>query len=473
MTMSFSQSTEAAASQQDKKSNSLQAYRIGQATAGEVKHLVSSVSQLSMLDFWAGFGLIFIGIPTPLVTMPVGTVVVLLLVLYKLTKPATLETRYNSLFFSIILFAVGWALFESLAFNGISVDESIRRAIRMAVVLLLALQIAQKRIDIRSLIFGVAAGLVFNLIGFYAGVAPDNYGGTLTGWLNDKNQSGLYYAIFGFLFVAMVRKTSHRIVAIAITSGMLWLTGSRTSLAAYAFAVLWLYFSHRLNLFGKAALAWLLYLGVNYLEDNFARAGAFADRLGSDLLRERIDETMYRMIDVVPWYGGGLGTAQVPIQNRYFYFHNSYMTLVQEGGWVYMIVIVSLMISVTFFWKQPRVPRIVIAEATMVIILITSERLGEVILTVPWAITVGLALLYLNPDDKLDASDSGRIEATQAALAKNQQDSSQGQEKTAVVVSEVSAEDTNVAVAPVADRASLNPDYSFNVASIRQQARKA
>ncbi|WP_303965809.1 O-antigen ligase, partial [Rothia mucilaginosa] len=396
----------------------------------------------------------------------------MVLVLYNLTKPAKIENTYNGLFFTILLLAIGWALFETLTFNSFPVEYAIRRAVRMAIVVLLALQIAQKKIDVRSLLFGVAFGLLFNFIGFYARIAPDTYGGVLTGWLNDKNQSGLYYALFGFLFVAMVQKTKHRVIAICITSGMLWLTGSRTSLAAYAFAILWLYFSHRLNLFGKAVLAYLFYLGVNFLEDNFARAGAFADRLGSDLLRQRIDEAMYRMIDVVPWYGGGLGTAQVPIQNRYFYFHNSYMTLVQEGGWVYMIVIVSLMISVTFFWKQPRVPRIVIAEA-MVIILITSERLGEVILTVPWAITVGLALLYLNPDDKLDASDSGRIEATQAALAKNQQDSSQGQEKTAVVVSEVSAEDTNVAVAPVADRASLNPDYSFNVASIRQQARKA
>ena len=256
----------------------------------------------------------------------------------------------------------------------------------------------------------MAFGLLINVIGFYAGIAPDNYGGTLTGWLNDKNQSGLYYALFGFLFVAMVRKTSHRIAAIAVSAGMLWLTGSRTSLAAYAFAVLWLYFSYRLNLFGKAVLAYLFYLGVNYLEDNFARAGAFSDRLGSDLLRQRIDEGMYRMIDVVPWYGGGLGTAQVPLQDRYFYFHNSYMTLVQEAGWVYMIVVVSLMISAAFIWKQQRTQRIVIAEAAMVIIIITSQRLGEVILTVPWAIVVGLALLYLNPDKDLDASDSGQQE---------------------------------------------------------------
>lgn len=466
MTVSFSQSTETAASQQDKNPNSLQTYRIGQATVGEAKYLIGSVSRLTMLDFWAGFGLIFIGIPTPFVTMPVGTVVVMLFVLYKLTKPATLETRYNSLFFSIILFAVGWALFESLAFNGISVDEAIRRAIRMAVVLLLALQIAQKRIDIRSLIFGVVAGLIFNLIGFYAGVAPDNYGGTLTGWLNDKNQAGLYYAIFGFLFVAMVRKTSHRIVALVVTSGMLWLTGSRTSLAAYAFAVLWLYFSHRLNLFGKAVLALLFYLAVNYLEDNFARAGAFADRLGSDLLRERIDETMYRMIDVVPWYGGGLGTAQVWLQNRYFYFHNSYMTLVQEAGWLYMIVIVALMISAAFIWKQPRAQRIVIAEAAMVIIIITSQRLGEVILTVPWAIVVGLALLYLNPDKDLDASDSGHHEP--GAMQKAQSSDEKPELQNGQVIEKEAPASVTEQEAPKKSTTSK----SFNVSSIRQRARK-
>ena len=363
------------------------------------------------------------------------------------------------MFFSIILLAVGWALFESLAFNGISIDEAIRRAIRMAVVLLLALQIAQKRIDIRSLIFGVAAGLIFNLIGFYAGVAPNNYGGTLTGWLNDKNQSGLYYAIFGFLFVAMVRKTSHRIVALVVTSGMLWLTGSRTSLAAYALAVLWLYFSHRLNLFGKAVLAWLLYLAVNYFEDNFAHAGAFADRLGSDLLRERIDETMYRMIDVVPWYGGGLGTAQVWLQNRYFYFHNSYMTLVQEAGWLYMIVIVGLM-------KQPRAQRIVIAEAAMVIIIITSQRLGEVILTVPWAIVVGLALLYLNPDKDLDASDSGHHEP--GAMQKAQSSDEKPELQNGQVIEKEAPASVTEQEAPKKSTTSK----SFDVSSIRQRARK-
>lgn len=450
------------------------ATRLGQAAKDEAKYLAGSVSKLSMLDFWAGFGLIFIGITTGFFAMPVGTVVVMVLVLYNLTKPAKVEHPNNGLFFTVLLLAISWALFETLAFNSFPVEYAVRRAVRMAVVVLLALQIAQKKIDIRSLLFGVAFGLLVNFIGFYAGVAPDNYAGTLTGWLNDKNQAGLYYAMFGFLFVAMVQKTKHRVVAIAITSGMLWLTGSRTSLAAYAFAILWLYFSHRLNLFGKAVLAYLFYLGVNYLEDNFARAGAFADRLGSDLLRQRIDEEMYRMIDVVPWYGGGLGTAQVPLKDRYFYFHNSYMTLVQEAGWAYMVVVVGLMVVATFFWKQARTQRIVIAEAAMVIILIASQRLGEVILTVPWAIVVGLALLYLNLDDKLDASDSGHAEITPADLEKNDQPkSSQGEDETVVVVSEVVTEDVSATAAPVADRFSSGPSYSFDIASIRQHARKS
>lgn len=444
------------------------ATRFGQAAKAEAKYLASSVSKLSMLDFWAGFGLIFIGITTAFFAMPVGTVVVMVLVLYNLTKPAKIENTYNGLFFTILLLAIGWALFETLTFNSFPVEYAIRRAVRMAVVVLLALQIAQKKIDIRSLLFGVAFGLLVNVVGFYAGIAPDNYGGTLTGWLNDKNQSGLYYALFGFLFVAMVRKTSHRIAAIVISAGMLWLTGSRTSLAAYAFAVLWLYFSYRLNLFGKAVLAYMFYLGVNYLEDNFARAGAFADRLGSDLLRQRIDEAMYRMIDVVPWYGGGLGTAQVPLQDRYFYFHNSYMTLVQEAGWAYMVVVVSLMVAATFFWKQARTQRIVIAEAAMVIILIASQRLGEVILTVPWAIVVGLALLYLNPDEKLDASDSGHIE-----VSSDFSDQTDTVQEEPVEQNEVSVEPEVVpAGSPQDVSVSGNLPKTFDISSIRQRARK-
>lgn len=444
------------------------ATRFGQAAKTEAKYLASSVSKLSMLDFWAGFGLIFIGITTAFFAMPVGTVVVMVLVLYNLTKPAKIENTYNGLFFTILLLAIGWALFETLTFNSFPVEYAIRRAVRMAVVVLLALQIAQKKIDIRSLLFGVAFGLLVNVVGFYAGVAPDNYGGTLTGWLNDKNQSGLYYALFGFLFVAMVRKTSHRIAAIAISAGMLWLTGSRTSLAAYAFAILWLYFSYRLNLFGKAVLAYLFYLGVNYLEDNFVRAGAFADRLGSDLLRQRIDEAMYRMIDVVPWYGGGLGTAQVPLQDRYFYFHNSYMTLVQEAGWAYMVVVVGLMVAATFFWKQARTQRIVIAEAAMVIILIASQRLGEVILTVPWAIVVGLALLYLNPDEKLDASDSGHIE-----VSSDFSDQTDTVQEEPIEQNEVSVEPEVVPAGSPRDvSVGGNLPKTFDVSSIRQRARK-
>ena len=57
------------------------ATRLGQAAKDEAKYLAGSVSKLSMLDFWAGFGLIFIGITTGFFAMPVGTVVVMVLVL--------------------------------------------------------------------------------------------------------------------------------------------------------------------------------------------------------------------------------------------------------------------------------------------------------------------------------------------------------------------------------------------------------
>ncbi len=94
--------------------------------------------------------------------------------------------------------------------------------------------------------------------------------------------------------VAMVRKISHRLV-IVITAGHV-VAGLVLVIGCVCIRCPVLYFSYRLNLFGKAVLAYLFYLGVNYLEDNFA-CWCRGDRLGSDLLCQRIDEGMYRMID--------------------------------------------------------------------------------------------------------------------------------------------------------------------------------
>ena len=102
----------------------------------------------------------------------------------------------------------------------------------------------------------------------------------------------------------------------------------------------------------------------------------------------------------------------------------------------------------------------------MVIILIASQRLGEVILTAPWAIVVGLALLYLNPDKDLDASDSGHHEP--GATQKVQSSDGKPELQNGQLVEKEAATSVTHQETPKKSATSK----SFDVSSIRQRARK-
>lgn len=64
MTVAHSQPASGTKYSASTDASSSNATRFGQTAKAEAKYLASSVSKLSMLDFWAGFGLIFIGITT-------------------------------------------------------------------------------------------------------------------------------------------------------------------------------------------------------------------------------------------------------------------------------------------------------------------------------------------------------------------------------------------------------------------------
>ncbi len=84
----------------------------------------------------------------------------------------------------------------------------------------------------------------------------------------------------------------------------------------------------------------------------------------------------------------------------------------------------------------------------------------------PWAIVVGLALLYLNPDKDLDASDSGQQEP--GAMQKVQS----SDEKPALQNGELIENEAPASVTHQETPKKLTTSKSFDVSSIRQQARK-
>ncbi|GAA2557704.1 hypothetical protein HD598_000132 [Neomicrococcus aestuarii] len=268
-----------------------------------------------------------------------------------------------------------------------------RRLVRIVLLGIFVWTVGTGRVDVRSGLFGLLIALVVNIPLYYLGIAPDLYEGFLTGYLGDKNVAGLFYALIPILLLAFVKGTWPRRLLVVFAIGATLLTGSRTSLGAIACALLWLLFARKLGLVWRGLLALGLINLLNYLETNYAQAWIFEDRTGTDSLRARIDEAALEMVNGIPWYGNGLGTAVVQLEDRYFFFHNAYWGLIVEGGWVFLAAVLAV-----FIWvglnplRGTRPPQYVVAiEAAIIVLLTCATRLGEVFITVPAAIVLGCA----------------------------------------------------------------------------------
>lgn len=272
-----------------------------------------------------------------------------------------------------------------------------KRLVRIAFVLIVAIMIAVGRIDVPSLLRGVIFGLIVNVPAFLLGLTPRAYGDLLTGWLGDKNKAGMFYATIGVLAMWQARGRVSRLVLVLLFAVCIWFTGSRTSITAFALGTLWTWLLARrpslVRLAGGLGAVQLL----NYVEANFAQSGQFADRSGSDLLRGRIAEVVATKLAASPPQGLGLGEAYVTLQGSNWYFHDSYATLRVEGGWFYLITVVTL--TVLFGMRPMGSSRSeyegMVAQGATIAILVCATKLGEVFLTIPWALTFGVALNYV------------------------------------------------------------------------------
>lgn len=356
--------------------------RIGQGTGA-----------LVLLDVFVGMLLIAEGVN--IAGFPLNVFVLIAYVTLRLTQRSDYVVPRIGIFIAIMVIGLGFVTISSFAVGIAGSEHIIRRAGRMAIILLFTLLIADRRVDFKSLMTGFGIGLVVNAVAFYLGLNPDNYGGYLTGWLEDKNVAGLFYGIVVLLLFGLYRERKYRILILLMGLPLLWETGSRTSMAGTLLGVLWILFAHRANLPAKIGIGFFFAWLFEYLQKNFADSAVFGDRTGTDWFREQIDELSWAKVQDAPWNGFGLSQASVTFDNgRSIYFHNSYWTLLVEGGWVWAVLVCAATFLAIFVWKQPREngPRDLTAESAMVFLAICSWRLGEVILTVPWAFAAGYAL---------------------------------------------------------------------------------
>jgi O-antigen ligase len=324
--------------------------------------------------------------------IPVNELAMAALVGLCVVRPARGGARLHGL----VVLLLG-ALLALLTYSGVSNDvDWTRRVGHVAVLAGLVWAFGTGRVSLRSAALGLAAGLV-GVIGLaLAGIGGDTYPGRLTGYLGDPNAGAFFIAVLGVLAVLFSddRWKVRLALAVPLLAGLV-LCFSRTGLLAGAFALLWVLAGRRLGAAGGAAVSAVLVWLVDNIPDDLVLYGPFSNRSGSDALRERIIAQEQVELAAAPWYGNGPGTARVDVRGLEFFFHNSYLAVRQEGGWIALLLVLGLMAFA--FLRLSRHSRAgdlaaAGAQAALIGTAVMAITLGEVLLDTPMAIAVGFAL---------------------------------------------------------------------------------
>lgn len=279
-----------------------------------------------------------------------------------------------------------------------------RRAGNLAILMTMALFLASGRIDVGSAIKGLGAGLLINAALFYAGIAPNDYQGRLTGLLQDKNASALVMAIGAFLMLLVVRRFWARILLLALGTAAVVATDSRTTMAAGLVAAVWLASSRYLHRAFQLLTLAAGFLAFMWADDNLAALGDYAtSREGSDEFRSRIDAASSLKASAAPWHGFGLGEATVTLDSGTWFFHNSYEGLVVEGGILLVAGLLGLFV-VAGLGFAPRAVGIDVTSlesrvitASTLVVFCCAMRLGEVFLAPISLMVLGIGIARLLP----------------------------------------------------------------------------
>ena len=371
---------------------------IGSRLRTETSGVLSAIGKLRITEFVLFFGLIFegsmFGLPIPL-----NQVVMVGIILLAITRRPQVELGRLQMLVPLLVIGLFYLAMLSMFTEATEFAfDWERRLLRLGLTAVLLLVLASGRIDLRSGLAGLATGMILNAIAFYLGLAPDNYGGVLSGFFMDKNVAGMAYAIVGVLVLAVVDRRWVKVALVLVFAAMVWLTGSRTSIAAMVAGVGWILIAPRLPVIGRWIFGLLIYLGVDLVSEDYSQIGVFSNRVGSDLLRSRIDAASEVKVDGAGFFGMGLGEAYVSFPDdpgSRWLFHNSYWSALVEGGWPWLLLVLGITVVFALRPFETRLTKPELAvQATAVTVLICAWRLGEVFFTLQWALVVGAAIWF-------------------------------------------------------------------------------
>jgi O-antigen ligase len=251
----------------------------------------------------------------------------------------------------------------------------------------------------KGLLVGVSLASVTGIIYLVAGIAPNGYDGRLTGlFFADPNPAALMILALGMVSIEIVPAGGRRISVIALLFVPFLLTQSRGALIGLGFCVAWWFLGRRLRPGAGLSLLGITVVIVSVLKETVQNIGVFSSRSGSDVLRGQILSKSFESARTNFWFGDGPGFNVLSVFSQYdYFFHNSYLAVISEGGIVSAIAIITLLIMTLIrMIALPSTLRNPWFEMAIISILVIAFHLGEVLLDLPAAIVVGFCLYWID-----------------------------------------------------------------------------
>jgi hypothetical protein len=352
--------------------------------------LAKADRETRLSDFAAFACLPLPGLLVPGVGVPANELAMLAIVMTATFRVPDPRVAFPRGFYWAVVAIPAW-----LAVSGVLNDTvGSRRLVHVVVFALLVIQLASGRISTpsaaRGLMFGLPLAVGLTAAGGGRGVGYDD---RLAGWIGDPNTAAFYIITLGLLVLGNVGRRVTGVVFALFLVGAVYLTLSRTGLGVVLLATVWLLWARKLRIVGAAAVVG----GMAYLLENVPKDlrlwGPFAEREGSDFLRERIIAAEQLQLDGAPFYGDGPGTARVIVRGTEFFFHSSYLGAIAEGGIPLLVLLVGLLTASVLVlgprggkdWQAGCLQMAVITG------LLMGFTLGEVLLDLPLAAATGMA----------------------------------------------------------------------------------
>ena len=348
-------------------------------------------------DFLVFFCLV-VGINVPGLNQPLNQLAPLFGVIVAYTRRPLPGPKVPNWFWGWLVAWIGWLAMSTYVRQAVATElyagNTYKRLLHLVLDCFVMMAIATGRFDLRSATRGLSVSLMIGVGYALATINSSGYDGRLTGWVGDPNTAGFVIGTLGLASLPRLTNRWRPAFAILMLVGLI-ATFSRTSLIALGVAVLWILVARKIPVNVSYLLLALVFWGISSIPMDWKGVGPFVDRSGSDLLRGRIDEAGKAMADQYPWTGNGVGNYLIPLQNDHWFFHNTYDLMRSEGGWIALILFMTLVFMT--FWKLTRVPTIQRnpwIEGAIVMAIICGINLGEVLANTVFAVLMGLAMRY-------------------------------------------------------------------------------